>query len=210
MQAATVRLLVLTAAVAAQTVLIGLDGQRILQAIDRAGLLLGMAQGWMGWLRLGMAAGLVLLTGLLPLAVALALGGGLAWILRAYSSTPTHIDGLGLPIVLLVCLQCLVLAVGFALLPDTIGGDGWQNDGLIYAVMLVLVGTLWAFCNCLVLWRAAGGQPPRREPGELRRLHEIGRRLAHGIRRDASGGAAGESAAIEPPRRFPAAPRKHP
>ncbi len=181
MQPSTARTTVLAAIVAAQTLLIGLDGSRTIQALDRAGWLFSMTEGYMGWLRMGVAAVLVWVAGLLPLLLALALGATAAWGLRRFSATPDHIDGLGRPIVVLVLVQCAVLGVWFRLLPDAVPGDGWHNDGLPYTVMSVLTGMLWAFCNPLLLWRAAGGQPPRRDAHELQQLHEIGLRHARAI-----------------------------
>ncbi len=183
MQPSTVRIAVLAAIVAAQTLLIGLEGSRTVAALDRAGWLVTMAEGYVGWLRMGIGAVLVWLAGLLPLLLALALGATAAWSLRRFSDTPDHIDGLGRPIVILVLLQCAVLGVWFRLLPDAAPGDGWQNDGLAYTLMSVLTGMLWAFCNPLLLWRAAGGHPPRRDPRELRQLHEIGLQHARAIQR---------------------------
>lgn len=185
MQPSTVRIAVLAAIVAAQTLLIGLDGLRTVRALDRAGWLFSMADGYMDWLRMGVGAMLVWLAGLLPLLLALALGATAAWGLRRFSATPDHIDGLGRPIAVLVLIQCAVLGVWFRLLPDAAPGDGWQNDGLAYTLMSVLTGMLWAFCNPLLLWRAAGGHPPRRGAHELRQLHEIGLHHARAIARKA-------------------------
>jgi len=187
-QPSTVRIAVLAAIVAAQTLLIGLDGSRTVRALDRAGWLFSMAEGYMGWLRIGFGALLVWVAGLLPLLLALALGAAAAWSLRRCSATPDHIDGLGRPIGVLVLIQCVVLGVWFRLLPGAVPGDGWHNDGLVYTLMSVLTGMLWAFCNPLLLWRAAGGHPPRRDARELQQLHELGLRGARAIARKADDG----------------------
>lgn len=188
MQPSTVRIAVLAAIVAAQTLLIGLDGSRTVYALDRAGWLFSMAEGYMDWLRMGVGAMLVWVAGLLPLLLALALGATAAWGSRRFSDTPDHIDGLGRPIVVLVLIQCVVLGVWFRLLPGAAPGDGWQNDGLAYTLMSVLTGMLWAFCNPLLLWRAAGGRPPQRDARELQQLHEIGLRHVRAIARKADDG----------------------
>lgn len=178
MRTATVRFAVLAAIVAAQTLLIGHDAPRTLRALERVAWLLGEAEGFLGWLRYGPGAGLVLLTGLLPLLLALALGVAAAWALRVCSATPLHVGGLGGPIIALVAGQCLLLGIWLWLLPETSPGDAWQNDGYGYTLLLMLVSLTWAFCNALLLWRMAAGPAPQRDPQELRRLHELGRQRA--------------------------------
>ncbi|WP_257386117.1 hypothetical protein [Tahibacter caeni] len=190
MQPFHVRVAVLAAIVTAQTVLIGLDGARTLQALYRAGWLLSLAEGYAGWLRQGVAAVLIWLVGVLPLLLALALGAAAAWASRAWSATPAHVAGLGRPLGLLLLVQAVVLTVWLPLLPTSTPRDAWQNDGLlIYSLLLVATALLWLFCNALLLWRAAGGRAPERDAQELRRLREIGLRRAREL----------DSAASRPP-----------
>ena len=174
-----VRIAVLAAIVAAQTVLIGLDAASTLRALDRAGWLLSLAEGYLGWLRQGVAAALIWLGGIMSPLLALALGAIAAWASRHYSATPAHVAGLGQPLGMLLLIQAGVLTVWFWLLPTPTPRDAWQNDGLlIYTLLLVATALLWLFCNALLLWRAAGGRTPPRDPQELRRLREIGLRRA--------------------------------
>lgn len=178
MRAATVRFTVLAAIVAAQTVLIGQSAPRILRSLERVAWLMTEAEGLLDWLRYGFGAALVWVVGLLPLLFALALGAAAAWSLRVYSSTPEHVGGLGRVIVALVFGQCLLLGLWLWLLPIRTAMDAWQNDAYGYTLLVVLTSLLWAFCNALVLWRAAGGPAPPRDPQEQRRLHELGLRRA--------------------------------
>jgi hypothetical protein len=174
MPTATVRFAVLAAIVAAQTALIGQSAPRTLRSLERVAALWNEADAFTGWLRYGISAAIVWVLGMLPLLFALALGAAAAWSLRVFSSTPQHIGGLGQPIIALVAGQCLLLGFWIWLLPARAPEDGWQNDGFGYTLLVVLTSLLWAFCNALLLWRAAGGPAPQRDPQELHRLRELG------------------------------------
>lgn len=181
-QASPVRIAILAAIVAAQTLLIGLDAAHTLQSLDRAGWLLSLADGYAGWLRQGVIALLYWLSGALPPLLALALGAVAAWASRRYSATPAHVAGLGRPLGVLLLIQAGVLTTWFRLLPAPTPRDAWQSDGLlIYTLLLVATALLWLFCNALLLWRAAGGRPPPRDAQELRHLREIAARRARAI-----------------------------
>lgn len=172
MHARTVQIVVLSAVFATQTVLIGLDSARIVDAFSQAAQYFSLAGGPASWFELGPKAAYVWMLGLLPLLAALALGAAAAWSLRALSATPQHLDELGLPIAWLALGQLSVLALVFWLQPPPPSSD-WHNDGLAYAALLVFTATVWMFANPLLLWRAAAGRAPQPDPQELQRLHAI-------------------------------------
>lgn len=74
---------------------------------------------------------------------------------------------------------CL-LGIWLRLLPGPLPPDVWQDDGYRYTLLATLVGLVSAFSNALLLWRAAGGPAPLRDPQELRRVHELGLRAGRG------------------------------
>jgi hypothetical protein len=131
---ATVRFAVLAAIVAAQTLLIGYSGPRILQSLERVAWLTATANGVFDTSRATIEALPALASGLLPLLLAAALGAAAAWSLRAYSSAPRHIEGLGGPIAGLVFGQCALLGLWLWLLPVATASDGWQYDGYGYTL----------------------------------------------------------------------------
>jgi hypothetical protein len=185
-QSRTVQTVVLCAIVTAQTLLIGADAQRMADALSQAAQCFVQAEGWAGglaWIPAGLYRWAA---GLLPLALALALGGALAWTLRAFSVTPAHIAGLGQVVGPLSLLQDVVLAIWFWLLPPQPPSSDWHNDGLAYTVLVVLSAAAWMFCNPLLLWRCASGSPPRPDPEELRRLYRLAREHREALARQAA------------------------
>lgn len=175
---ATVRFAVLATIVAMQTVLIGQSGPHTLQSLERVAWRMATADGAVDTVRAMTDALPALASGLSPLLLAAALGAAAAWSLRAYSSAPRHIEGLGGPVTSLVFGQCVLLGLWLWLLPVATTSDAWQYDGYGYTLLIVCVGLSWAFGNTLLLWRVAAGPAPEHDAQERHRLHEIGLRRA--------------------------------
>lgn len=166
---------VLSAIVLAQALLIGLDAQRVLQAFRHAAACFSLAESLQEWLSLGPAGLASWVAGLLPFAGALAIGGAAVWGLRAVSGTAVDRRGLGLVVTGLLLAQSLLLAVWFWLLPAPAPIGDWENDGMAYAVLLLLTAVGWVFCNAMLLWWAASGETARADPRELQRAYALAR-----------------------------------
>lgn len=175
MRARGVQVGVLSAIVLAQALLIGLDAQRVLQAFRHAAACFSLAESLQEWLSLGPAGLASWVAGLLPFAGALAIGGVAVWGLRAVSGTAVDRRGLGLVVTGLLLAQSLLLAAWFWLLPAPAPIGDWENDGMAYAVLLLLTAVGWVFCNAMLLWWAASGETARADPRELQRAYALAR-----------------------------------
>lgn len=165
----------LSAIVLAQTLLIGLDVRRVLQAFRHAAACFSLAESLQEWLSLGPAGLASWGAGMLPFAVALAVGGAAVWGLRALSGPARDRSGLGRVVTALLLAQSLLLAVWFWRLPAPAPIGDWQNDGLAYAVLLLLTAAGWVFCNAMLLWWAVSGELARTDPRELQRAYALAR-----------------------------------
>ncbi|MCQ4167129.1 hypothetical protein [Tahibacter harae] len=174
-RARSVQIGVLSAIVLMQALLIGLDARRVLQAFRHAAACFSLAESLQEWLSLGPAGLASWVAGMLPFAIALALGAAAVWGVRAVSGTAVDRSGLGRAAAVLLLAQSLLLALWFWLLPAPAPIGDWENDGLAYAVLLLLTAAGWVFCNAMLLWWAVSGELARTDPRELQRAYALAR-----------------------------------
>jgi hypothetical protein len=195
----SVQIGVLSAIVLLQSLLIGLDARRMLQAFRHAAACFSLAESLQEWLGLGLAGLVAWSAGLLPLVVALAIGGAAVWVLRAVSGPAANNSGFGRVIAALLFAQSLLLGLWLWLLPAPAPLSEWENDGLAYVVLLLLTGSGWVFGNSMLLWWAASGAAARTDPRDLERAYALARAHARAsARRAALRAQAGQPPAPHP------------